>query len=201
MISRCQCFAGSTFLLFGVPILIIAFLAIAYLIISGEEEFPEFKYIFMAFFVLLSAIMILCAHEFRKIQLSNLRLENCLCRKKVSKIPRFSLWTFPVLVDGPFGVVSAAEMIGILLFSLYIIWAVSVFTMRNYDLLSWFESQGFPSKDKLYDPITIVFVNHLIVSSYEWFLYQLTSMRLLSSHNFLIISSCRFVCKVVTVTE
>ncbi|CDP17766.1 unnamed protein product [Coffea canephora] len=103
---------GSTFLLFGVPILIIAFLAIAYLIISGEEEFPEFK-------------------------------------KKVSKIPRFSLWTFPVLVDGPFGVVSAAEMIGILLFSLYIIWAVSVFTMRNYDLLSWFESQGFPSKDKL----------------------------------------------------
>ncbi|CDP11668.1 unnamed protein product [Coffea canephora] len=68
---------GNTFLLFGVPIVIIAFLAIAYLIISGEEEFPEFK-------------------------------------KKVSKIPRFSLWTFPVLVDGPFGVVSAAEMIGLL---------------------------------------------------------------------------------------
>lgn len=102
-------YLGSTFFLFGAPILIIAFLAIAYLIISGEEEFHE---------------------------------------KKVLKNPRFSLWTFPVIVDGPFGVVSAAEMIGILLFSLYIIWAVSVYTIRNYDMLPWFESEGFPSEDR-----------------------------------------------------
>ncbi|CAI9101450.1 OLC1v1038780C1 [Oldenlandia corymbosa var. corymbosa] len=97
---------GSIFLLFSAPILIIAFLAIAYLIISGEED---------------------------------------LLGKKTWKYPRFSLWTFPVLVDGPFGVVSAAEMIGIVLFSLYIIWAISIYTMRNQDLLSLFH---IPSREQ-----------------------------------------------------
>ncbi|KAL3515803.1 hypothetical protein ACH5RR_022705 [Cinchona calisaya] len=101
---------GSIFLFFGGPIIIIAFLAIAYLIISGEEDE---------------------LHE-----------------EKVWKNPRFSLWTFPVLVDGPFGVVSAAEMIGIILFSLYTIWAVCVYAIRDYNLLSWFESFGLPSKAK-----------------------------------------------------
>ncbi|KAA8545351.1 hypothetical protein F0562_020135 [Nyssa sinensis] len=91
---------GSIFLVFSVPILIIAFLSIAYLIISGEEELQE---------------------------------------KKTPKYPRFRLWTFPVIVDGPFGVVSAAELIGILLFSLYVVWAISAYTMRNLNLLSEFQ--------------------------------------------------------------
>uniref|UniRef100_A0A5B7AER1 ferric-chelate reductase (NADH) n=1 Tax=Davidia involucrata TaxID=16924 RepID=A0A5B7AER1_DAVIN len=91
---------GSIFMVFSAPILIIAFLSIAYLIISGEEELQE---------------------------------------KKSPKFPRFRLWTFPVIVDGPFGVVSAAELIGILLFSLYIIWAVSAYTVRNLNLLSEFQ--------------------------------------------------------------
>ena len=38
--------------------------------------------------------------------------------------PRFRLWTFPVLVDGPLGVVSAAELIGIILFIVFVIWDV-----------------------------------------------------------------------------
>ncbi|KAA8536665.1 hypothetical protein F0562_029143 [Nyssa sinensis] len=88
---------GSIFLLFSGPILIIAFLSIAYLIIYGEEELQE---------------------------------------KKTSKYPRFRLWTFPVIVEGPFGVVSAAELIGILLFSVYIIWAVSAYTVQNFSILS-----------------------------------------------------------------
>ncbi|KAL3538421.1 hypothetical protein ACH5RR_001787 [Cinchona calisaya] len=98
---------GSGFFLFSVPIFLIAFLAIAHLIISGEDDLHS--------------------------------------KKKISKDPRFSLWTFPVLVDGPFGVVSAAEMIGIILFYLYIIWAVSIYTIRNFQSLSWFD---IPSKEK-----------------------------------------------------
>ncbi|KAK7836396.1 ferric reduction oxidase 7 [Quercus suber] len=44
------------------------------------------------------------------------------------KTPRFRLWTFPVLVDGPLGVVSAAELIGIILFIVFVIWDVYVYT-------------------------------------------------------------------------
>ncbi|RXH92171.1 hypothetical protein DVH24_033067 [Malus domestica] len=76
---------GSLFLVFSSPILTIALLSIAFLIISGEEQLHE---------------------------------------NKTSKCPSFRLWTFPVLVDGPFGVVSAAEFIGILLFVVYVFWAV-----------------------------------------------------------------------------
>ena len=44
------------------------------------------------------------------------------------KTPRFRLWTFPVLVDGPLGVVSAAELIGMILFIVFVIWEVYVYT-------------------------------------------------------------------------
>ncbi|XP_057502904.1 ferric reduction oxidase 6-like [Actinidia eriantha] len=88
---------GTMFLAFSAPILVIAFLAIAYLIISGEEQFQG---------------------------------------KETSKRPCFQLWTLPVIVDGPFGVVSAAELIGIVLFSVYIVWAVYAYTLKNLDILS-----------------------------------------------------------------
>ncbi|KAI4296116.1 hypothetical protein L6164_036101 [Bauhinia variegata] len=88
---------GSIFLLLSGPVLIISFLAIAHLLISGEEEIQE---------------------------------------KKVSKHPRFRLWTFPVLVNGPFGVVSATEFIGIVLFSAYVIWAVYAYTMSALGYVS-----------------------------------------------------------------
>lgn len=51
--------------------------------------------------------------------------------KKTQKKACFRLWTFPVIIDGPFGVVSAAELIGILLFSVYIIWTVSFYIVHN----------------------------------------------------------------------
>ncbi|KAK8496743.1 hypothetical protein V6N13_096932 [Hibiscus sabdariffa] len=76
--------SGSLFLAFSAPILLIVILAVAHLIISGEEVFD----------------------------------------KKSIKKPGFRLWTFPVLVDGPFGVVSAAEFIGIILFVVFVIWAM-----------------------------------------------------------------------------
>lgn len=92
---------GSLFLAFSAPILLIAFLAVAYLIISGEDVFEK---------------------------------------KKISKSPRFRLWTFPVLVDGPFGVVSAAELIGIILFVVFIVWAVYAYTLRNLSFLARFDT-------------------------------------------------------------
>ncbi|KAH0858966.1 hypothetical protein HID58_087227 [Brassica napus] len=58
--------------------------------------------------------------------------------KKISKFPRFRLWTFPVLVDGPFGVVSAAEFLGIMIFSVFFLWAIYAYTMRDLDLLDLF---------------------------------------------------------------
>ncbi|KAL1225220.1 Ferric reduction oxidase 7 [Cardamine amara subsp. amara] len=59
-------------------------------------------------------------------------------KKKISKFPRFRLWTFPILVDGPFGVVSAAEFLGIIIFSVFFLWAIYAFTLRNLDLLKYF---------------------------------------------------------------
>uniref|UniRef100_A0A7N2LDQ8 Uncharacterized protein n=1 Tax=Quercus lobata TaxID=97700 RepID=A0A7N2LDQ8_QUELO len=44
------------------------------------------------------------------------------------KTPRFRLWTFPVLVDGPLGAVSAAELIGIILFIVFVFWDIYVYT-------------------------------------------------------------------------
>ncbi|XP_004301590.1 PREDICTED: ferric reduction oxidase 7, chloroplastic-like [Fragaria vesca subsp. vesca] len=48
---------------------------------------------------------------------------------------KFSLWTFPVLVDGPLGVVSAAEMIGIILFIVFVLSALYFYTVANYGML------------------------------------------------------------------
>ncbi|GFP80424.1 ferric reduction oxidase 6 [Phtheirospermum japonicum] len=99
---------GSIFVTFSAPILLIAFLATAY--------------------------MVLCAREQRLIH-----------KTSSSKYPRFRLWTFPVLVDGPFGVVSAAEMIGIVIFAAYVICAMTVFTVDNSGVLSWYH---MPSKER-----------------------------------------------------
>ncbi|XVE99412.1 hypothetical protein REPUB_Repub03eG0195900 [Reevesia pubescens] len=92
--------SGSLFLVFSAPILLISFLAVSHLIISGEDVFEK---------------------------------------RKTSKNPGFRLWTFPVLVDGPFGVVSAAELIGIVLFIVFIIWALYAYTLRNLSFLIKFE--------------------------------------------------------------
>nr|XP_043628370.1 ferric reduction oxidase 7, chloroplastic-like isoform X2 [Erigeron canadensis] len=63
-------------------------------------------------------------------------------QKTKPKHATFRLWTFPVIVDGPFGIVTAAELIGILLVAVYVIWAVSVYAIQNYNLIPYFESQG-----------------------------------------------------------
>uniref|UniRef100_A0A2P2JPJ6 FAD-binding FR-type domain-containing protein n=1 Tax=Rhizophora mucronata TaxID=61149 RepID=A0A2P2JPJ6_RHIMU len=90
---------GSIFVLFSGPLLVIGFLSIAHLTISGEEGFQH--------------------HD-----------------KKSWKPPRVRLWTFPILVDGFIGVVSAAEFVGILLFVAYIVCALYAYTQRNLGLIS-----------------------------------------------------------------
>nr|XP_043620548.1 ferric reduction oxidase 7, chloroplastic-like [Erigeron canadensis] len=60
-------------------------------------------------------------------------------QEKKNKSASFRLWTFPVIIEGPFGVVTAAELIGILLFGVYIIWAVAAYTVKNIGLLPLFK--------------------------------------------------------------
>ncbi|KAL5704777.1 ferric-chelate reductase (NADH) [Ranunculus cassubicifolius] len=94
--------AGSTFLLFSAPVMIITFLAIVYVNLIASTT------------------------------------QNIHDEKKKRKFKGFRLWTFPVLVDGPFGVVSAAEFIGIVVFAVYVIWSMYAYTMQNLHLLSKF---------------------------------------------------------------
>lgn len=72
---------------------------------------------------------------------------NLIARKKNCKFPRFRLWTFPVLTDGPFGVVSATELIGILLFSAYVIWNIIAYIVQEVSTISVY---SLPSMRKRY---------------------------------------------------
>ncbi|KAF2317263.1 hypothetical protein GH714_019165 [Hevea brasiliensis] len=98
--------SGSIFLLLSGPILLIAILAIAHLIISGEEDIQQYE------------------EEFK---VSTCPLVDISCSRG------WTIW-----------VVSAAEFIGILLFVVYIIWAVYAYTIRNLSLISI----GFTSKEE-----------------------------------------------------
>lgn len=132
------------FLVFSAPILLIAFLSAAYLIISGEDELH--KYVLSALnyeiFSLTLELWLEILPLFISIFLSFSFLATYCCniyscyRKKTSQNPRFRLWTFPVVVEGPFGVVSAAELLGILLFSVYVLWAVYTYTMQILSSMS-----------------------------------------------------------------
>ncbi|XP_057543027.1 ferric reduction oxidase 7, chloroplastic-like [Amaranthus tricolor] len=83
---------GSLFFAFSAPVLILAFLAVLYLLVS-EDQIEE---------------------------------------KKTSKCPSYRLWTFPVLVNGPFGVVTAAELIGILLVVAFVVCACIAYGIRIF---------------------------------------------------------------------
>ncbi|KAL4026419.1 hypothetical protein IC575_014849 [Cucumis melo] len=51
-------------------------------------------------------------------------------KKKIKEKPRWRLWTLPVLVEGPFEVVTAAEFVGILVVLGYVFWALYCYTLR-----------------------------------------------------------------------
>ncbi|PHT57638.1 Methylenetetrahydrofolate reductase 1 [Capsicum baccatum] len=69
--------------------------------------------------------------------------------KKTAKRPKFRLSTFSVLMDGPFGVVTATEMIGVIHFSVYIVWDVIMYTIQNVDLLSSFHADNVKEKSAM----------------------------------------------------
>ncbi|KAK1683375.1 hypothetical protein QYE76_044223 [Lolium multiflorum] len=58
--------------------------------------------------------------------------------KKKLRSLSFRLWTFPVLVDGLFGVVSAAEFIGIVLFILYLVFSMTYYMLDSVSFVSSF---------------------------------------------------------------
>lgn len=101
---------GSILLAFTAPVLIIACLAVIYLIITGEDEVQE--------------------------------LSSFVCGNKASK-PKFCLWTFPVLVDGPFGVVSVAEFVGILLVVAFVINGSAAYIIQNWQTISHSQVSAF----------------------------------------------------------
>jgi ferric-chelate reductase len=44
-----------------------------------------------------------------------------------------------VIVEGPFGVVSAAELIGIILFSAFVIWGIVMYALEDLDTISEYQ--------------------------------------------------------------
>ena len=68
-------------------------------------------------------------------------------RKRKLRSLSFRLWTFPVLVDGPFGVVSAVEFIGIVLFVFYVVYSMTYYALESVSLVSKFDT---PSKTDRY---------------------------------------------------
>lgn len=62
--------------------------------------------------------------------------------KKKLRSLSFRLWTFPVLVDGPFGVISAVEFIGIVLFIVYVAYSMTYYVVESVSLVS---KAGLPS--------------------------------------------------------
>ncbi|WCJ19116.1 ferric reduction oxidase 7 [Euphorbia peplus] len=56
-------------------------------------------------------------------------------RKKGKGRARYKLWTFPVVVGGPLGVVSAAELLGIGAFAVYVIWVAAVYAVQKLSVL------------------------------------------------------------------
>jgi hypothetical protein len=81
-------------------------------------------------------------------------------RKKTSKYPRFRLWTFPLLINGPFGVVSATEFIGIVIFLAYVIWAFSAYAVQALAALS--DQLSFRAKRYYYSLVPFIYFQKFI---------------------------------------
>ncbi|KAK0589546.1 hypothetical protein LWI29_015680 [Acer saccharum] len=66
--------------------------------------------------------------------------------KKMSrrKCPSYHLSTFPLVVDGPLGVVSAAECVGILIFVSYFLWSVGLYAVAGEAVLAGLKSDILP---------------------------------------------------------
>ncbi|PHU28199.1 Methylenetetrahydrofolate reductase 1 [Capsicum chinense] len=111
--------------------------------------------------------------------------------KKTAKRPKFRLSTFSVPMDGPFGVVTATEMIGVIHFSVYIVWAVIMYTIQNVDLLSSFHADKVKEKSQDHttcqDKLLMPCISHLTVD--VLLLLQQQQSRVISYAVFELVSS------------
>jgi len=188
-------FAGSIFLVFTAPILIIAFLAIAHQILTGEDQLheyvisPNLPFCAQHFIIIIARFSITVTVSTQSLILREIVITDRFLkpgiivyveyfvfdlefdgRKKTSKLPRFRLWTFPVFVKGPFGVVSATELIGIVLVLLYVIWALYAYTVRALDFISEFDVPSF--RDKRYNnPVSLIYFQHLNSADLVFFFF------------------------------
>lgn len=55
------------------------------------------------------------------------------CRGRRAEASSLSLWTHPVIVNGPLGVVSAAELLVVVLFLCYFIWAFVNYMIVDFE--------------------------------------------------------------------
>lgn len=55
------------------------------------------------------------------------------CREKQKKSLRASLWTYPVLVKGPLGLLTAADLLGLLLFVGMVTYILGMYLKVGFD--------------------------------------------------------------------
>ncbi|KAJ9159727.1 hypothetical protein P3X46_025206 [Hevea brasiliensis] len=72
--------------------------------------------------------------------------EDKIQEKERRKGASYRLRTFPVIVDGPFGIVSAGELIVILLFVVYITWVAGVYAVQKLSVI--FHNSDYTIDDK-----------------------------------------------------
>ncbi|KAG7031332.1 Ferric reduction oxidase 7, chloroplastic, partial [Cucurbita argyrosperma subsp. argyrosperma] len=96
---------------------------------SGQTLFGITGAIFLTFSAPLLAIAILAA-VYLIISRDDQPYERKKKKKNGKEKPRWRLWTLPVLVEGPLEVVTAAELVGILVVLGYVFWALYSYTLR-----------------------------------------------------------------------
>ncbi|XP_022942999.1 ferric reduction oxidase 7, chloroplastic-like [Cucurbita moschata] len=96
---------------------------------SGQTLFGITGAIFLTFSAPLLAIAILAA-VYLIISRDDQPYERKKKKKNGKEKPRWRLWTLPVLVEGPLEVVTAAELVGILVVLGYVFWAIYSYTLR-----------------------------------------------------------------------
>ncbi|XP_031380452.1 ferric reduction oxidase 7, chloroplastic-like isoform X2 [Punica granatum] len=108
---------------------------IAWLVATSS---PTYGFTGSTFFLFSGPILVITFLAIARLIVMGSREEELLLKNKSAKHPRLRLWTFPVLVNGPFGVVSAAEFIGICLVFVYVLWAISAYTLEDISIASLF---------------------------------------------------------------
>ncbi|KAG0525950.1 hypothetical protein BDA96_06G102400 [Sorghum bicolor] len=115
--------------------------------LSKESMFGIAGGIFLAFSAPILIIALLAY-----VYISFFPSERVVEKKKLRSLS-FRLWTFPVLVDGPFGVVSAAEFIGIVLFIIFVVYSMTYYAVESVSLVSKFDLPSMTQSELILDVI------------------------------------------------